>query len=230
MGSKPILFKDDWYECDVRDEPLVFLVKLEFLSLYIGPLILLTSKLSASAAEIVAQALQDYGVAVVVGDERTFGKGSIQYQTVTDDSHPYFYKVTVGKYFTASGKSTQIEGVHADILVPSAYYSYEFGEKYLQYPLKADRIYSFYHDSLEDLDMRTKKWFQENYIPYLQRPVSIWKEMIPLLKERSALRISENEAFQKFLNQDEKPSSDIQMQEALEILKDMIRISTELQS
>ncbi|MES2122370.1 MAG: S41 family peptidase, partial [Chlamydiota bacterium] len=51
---------------------------------YNGPLVILTSKASASAAEIVAQALQDYGTALVVGDDRTYGKGTIQYQTVTD--------------------------------------------------------------------------------------------------------------------------------------------------
>ena len=60
---------------------------------YDGPLILLTSKLSASATEIVAQALQDYGQALIVGDERTFGKGSMQYQTVTDDGADNYFKV-----------------------------------------------------------------------------------------------------------------------------------------
>ncbi len=59
---------------------------------YAGPLVILTSKLSASAAEIVAQALQDYGVGIVVGDERTYGKGTIQYQTVTDTLLRHFSK------------------------------------------------------------------------------------------------------------------------------------------
>ena len=52
---------------------------------YDGPLIILTSKATASAAEIVAQALQDYGVAIIVGDEHTYGKGTIQSQTVTEN-------------------------------------------------------------------------------------------------------------------------------------------------
>jgi carboxyl-terminal processing protease len=63
---------------------------------YTGPLLVLTSKASASAAEIVAQALQDYGTALVVGDERTYGKGSIQYQNVTERGSGAFFKVTVG--------------------------------------------------------------------------------------------------------------------------------------
>ncbi len=93
---------------------------------YAGPLVILTSKLSASAAEIVAQALQDYGVGLVVGDERTYGKGTIQYQTVTDTSAASFFKVTVGRYYTVSGRSTQIEGVKADIVVPTALFSLQY--------------------------------------------------------------------------------------------------------
>ncbi len=57
-----------------------------------APLVILTSKASASAAEIVAQALQDYGTGIVVGDERTYGKGTIQYQTVTDSSGLFLFQ------------------------------------------------------------------------------------------------------------------------------------------
>ena len=88
---------------------------------YDGPLIILTSKATASAAEIVAQALQDYGVAIVVGDERTYGKGTIQSQTVTDNQATTYFKVTVGKYYTVSGKTPQIQGVRADIVIPSQF-------------------------------------------------------------------------------------------------------------
>ena len=105
-------------------------------SYYSGPLVLLTSRGSASAAEIVAQALQDYGTVLIVGDDRTYGKGTIQYQTVTDVSAATFFKVTVGRYYTVSGRTTQIEGVIADIQVPTYYSALAIGERYLQYPLE----------------------------------------------------------------------------------------------
>ncbi len=212
---------------------------------YNGPLIVLTSKLSASAAEIVAQSLQDYGAALVVGDERTFGKGSIQYQTVTDERAEYFYKVTVGKYYTVSGKTTQIEGVHADIVVPTHFAPFPLGERYLEYPLSSDRIPAAYSDHLTDLEGGVKLWFQKNYLPFLQKKITFWRKMIPALKEKSAARIAESPRFQKFLATQEKVKAnlssreipwdelkslaeqDLQMEEASYIMKDMIFIEAE---
>ncbi len=202
--------------------------------IYNGPLIVLTSKLSASAAEIVAQALQDYGSAVIVGDTRTFGKGSIQYQTVTDAFSKYFFKVTVGKYFTVSGKSTQIEGVKADIVVPSVYASYNYGEKYLENPLKAEKIDPLYDDPMDDLDSKAKKWFKENYAPYLQKPVTLWKKMIPFLKENSERRLANDPNYQAFLKNEKTKENyginDFQMLEAANIMKDMIFFSSHINS
>ena len=96
-------------------------------SYYNGPLVILTSRASASAAEIVAQALQDYGTGIVVGDDRTYGKGTIQYQTVTDTGAASFFKVTVGRYYTVSGRTTQIDGVKADLVVPTPYSALAIG-------------------------------------------------------------------------------------------------------
>lgn len=215
-------------------------------SLFNGPLVVLTSKMSASAAEIVAQALQDYGVGLIVGDERTFGKGSIQYQTLTDERSDLFFKVTVGRYYTVSGKSPQVQGVMADIVVPTQYAPYKIGEKYLEYPLPADQIEAAYNDPLTDLDERTRYIFQKRYMPYLQRPVSFWKKQLPLLKQNSARRIAQNPEYQTFLQKQEKvkqrlqdlPANtidenaqfgipDIQMNEAVHIVKDMIQIEAQ---
>ncbi len=211
-----------------------------------GPLIVLTSKMSASASEIVAQALQDYGVALVVGDERTFGKGSIQYQTITDANADLFFKVTVGRYYTVSGRSTQIDGVLADIVVPTAYSPYKIGERYLEYPLPPDQVDSAYLDPLTDLDDKTRLLFQQRYLPSLQRVVPFWKKALPVLRQNSADRIAADSEFQMFLEKLETVRSrqtgtmvnavdepidtrmdDLQMREAVHILKDMIHLGAE---
>jgi len=136
-----------------------FLRDLDPNCFYGGPLIVLTSKASASAAEVVAGALQDYGRALIVGDPTTYGKGSIQYQNVTDKEAKNFFKVTVGRYFTVSGKTTQIEGVKADIMVPSMYYPYNIGERYLENALSSDRIAPLFTDPLADIEEGRKNWF-----------------------------------------------------------------------
>jgi carboxyl-terminal processing protease len=206
-----------------------------------GPLIVLTSKLSASASEIVAQSLQDYGVALIVGDRRTFGKGSIQFQTVTSENADLFFKVTVGKYYTVSGKSTQIKGVLADIVVPSFFSPYPYGEKYLDNPLSNDSIHPSFWDSLEDIGGREREWMLANYIPNLQKEISVWKKMLPILKKNSNYRLKNDPNFKLFLkkmesirlsledkkimkdkNKDNYGVEDLQMQEAVNIIKDMI--------
>jgi carboxyl-terminal processing protease len=208
-----------------------------------GPLVVLTSKMSASASEIVAQALQDYGVALVVGDQRTFGKGSIQYQTVTDEQADMFFKVTVGRYYTASGKSTQIDGVIADIVVPSHYAPYRIGEMYLEYPLPQDHVAAAYVDPLSDLDDKTRRLFEMRYMPFTQRVVQFWKKNLPELKKNSMQRMANHPAFQALQAKHEviaaragllAPNTvdeqlkvgreDIQMDEAVNIVQDMIEI------
>lgn len=218
-----------------------FLRNIVAKSYYNGPLVVLTSKMSASASEIVAQALQDYGVALVVGDQRTFGKGSIQYQTVTDAKADMFFKVTVGRYYTPSGKSTQIDGVIADIVVPSQYAPYNIGEKYLEYPLPPDQVEPAFIDPLSDLDEKTRRLFQMRYLPFTQRVVGFWKKMLPTLRENSAYRIANDPGYNAFLRKQDTISAradslppntvdeqiqtgreDLQMKEAVNIVKDMI--------
>lgn len=217
-------------------------------SFFHGPLVILTSKMSASASEIVAQTLQDYGVALVVGDETTFGKGSIQYQTVTDEKADLFFKVTVGKYYTVSGKSTQIRGVEADIVVPSQYAPYKIGERFLEHPLSVDQVNSAFIDPLTDLDEKVRRVFREKYLPYLQRVVPFWRRMLPTLKERSRQRVAHHPGFQAllehqakvkarqnpaFVNAVDEPLSpatfhDLQMEEAVRIVQDMLQLEAEI--
>lgn len=94
-----------------------------------GPLVVLTSRVSASASEILAGALQDYNRAVIVGDAATFGKGSVQQLSPLPPGLGSL-KVTTALYYLPGGKSTQTVGVVPDILVPSEYSTLEIGERY----------------------------------------------------------------------------------------------------
>jgi carboxyl-terminal processing protease len=116
---------------------------------YNGPLIVLVNRLSASASEIFAAALQDYGRAVVVGDERSFGKGTVQ--TVLDLGRlmsPFSLgtadagalKLTIQKFYRVRGGSTQLKGVESDIVLPSLTDNSEIGEGSLKNRLAYDEV------------------------------------------------------------------------------------------
>ena len=199
---------------------------------YEGPLLVLTSKMSASASEIVAGALQDYGAALIIGDSRTFGKGSMQYQTITDDKAKAFYKVTVGRYYTASGRSPQIEGVKADIVVPSEMANANIGERFLKYPLSGDQ--------LEHVSPGSQGGFRsfENPVPYLKMRESPCRKMLGTLVKNSEMRLAKDPDFQLFLKQvdgsapkQRKENSgvvDLQLKEAIRIIQDMLLLANNL--
>ncbi len=206
---------------------------------YHGPLIILTSKATASAAEIVAQALQDYGVALIVGDERTYGKGTIQSQTVTDNKALSYFKVTIGKYYTVSGKTPQINGVKADILVPGPLSAEHIGEQYLENAISADTITAEYQDDLQDVDTGLKAWYMRYYIPTIQHQLNDWRGLLPKLRENSTARLAHNSNYQTFLRhlkgerKEEETHLDLdgksmQMTEAVHIIKDMIDLQSTL--
>ena len=220
------------------DEETTYLRDIDGYTYYDGPMAILTSRASASAAEIVAQTLQDYGAAIVVGDETTYGKGSIQHQTVTDKSgKSAFFKVTVGRYYTASGKSTQIEGVKADIIVPGILSEEELGERFLDYPLSRDSVLPVFIDPLSDVDGEAKEWLWSYYMPTLEEKDSTWREMLPKLRINSAHRLEENENYQLFKKviegdkivrgNDDYGIADLQVAEAVDIVKDMVQLYSE---
>lgn len=108
-----------------------------------GPLMVLVDRLSASASEIVAGALQDHKRAIIVGDAHTHGKGTVQ--TVCplsriDPQQKSAAKFTIQKWYAPSGNSIQLKGVEPDIVLPSLFDNMEFGEKYQDYALKWDSI------------------------------------------------------------------------------------------
>lgn len=109
---------------------------------YAGPLVVLTSRLSASASEIVAGTLKDYKRAIVVGADHTYGKGTVQaVEDINQDLGAI--KTTIGRYYIPGGHSTQHIGVISDITFPSALDTEEIGEKTMDYSLPPDKIPPF---------------------------------------------------------------------------------------
>ncbi|MBX3731274.1 MAG: carboxy terminal-processing peptidase [Verrucomicrobiae bacterium] len=114
--------------------------------LYDGPLVVLTSRFSASASEILTGALQDYDRAVIVGDGSSHGKGTVQtiqelgmYLNKTVEN-PGAAKVTIRKFYRPSGASTQLKGVVPDIVLPSVVNQMDVGESSLANALPWDTI------------------------------------------------------------------------------------------
>ncbi|HTV97695.1 MAG TPA: carboxy terminal-processing peptidase [Steroidobacteraceae bacterium] len=123
-------------EVDDDPDPAIF---------YSGPLIVLVDRFSASASEIFAGAIQDYGRGLIVG-QQTYGKGTVQ------NAHPLNYtifgrkpelgqlNVTIGKYYRITGESTQDRGVTPDITIPSLIDASEVGESTRDRALPWDHI------------------------------------------------------------------------------------------
>jgi carboxyl-terminal processing protease len=134
-----------------------------------GPLVVLTGRLSASASEITAAALQDYGRALIVGDQTTHGKGTVQ-QVLdlerllrrSEDTMPSpgKVKVTVSKFYRVAGSTTQKQGVKPDIILPSLYDYLDIGEASLENALEADSIAPAKYTTLASLN---------KYVPELEK-------------------------------------------------------------
>ena len=145
--------------------------------LYEGPLVILISRFSASASEILAGALQDYGRALIVGDHATYGKGTVQTKL---DLNPYLVrkgitpayepgdaiKITIKKFYRAGGSSTQNKGVLSDVELPSKTSFAEVGEEFMDNAMEWDTV-----SSADPVNMNMVK-------PYLAE-----------LKKRSAARL-----------------------------------------
>jgi carboxyl-terminal processing protease len=149
-----------------------------------GPLVVLTSKFSASASEILAGAIQDYHRGLIVGDKATHGKGTVQ--TLLDvgrqlfprfDSSPQLgaIKVTIQQFYRPCGDSTQLEGVKSDVELPSFTSHLPIGESDLDHALTFDRV--------PRADFRSSG--------------KVTDGMVAMLREASAKRVQGNKDFEK---------------------------------
>jgi carboxyl-terminal processing protease len=139
------------------------------------PMIVLINRASASASEIVAGALQDYGRAVIVGDTQSHGKGTVQ--TVMPLGNEKFgsIKLTTASFYRINGASTQIKGVASDIVIPSLLEGLDIGEDKLPGALPGSHIDA------------------ASYIP-----VSDMAKFVPELRRKSAERLAGNQKYKKY--------------------------------
>ncbi|MBQ6137158.1 MAG: carboxy terminal-processing peptidase, partial [Kiritimatiellae bacterium] len=127
---------------------------------YRKPMVVLVDRASASASEIVAGHLRDTGRAVILGDVRTHGKGTVQTVLGMGPERYGSLKVTTARFYRIDGRSTQVMGVESDIHLPSLLDSLDVGEDKLTYALPFTRIRPVEH---------VKCWNMDKYIPELSR-------------------------------------------------------------
>ncbi len=148
-----------------------------------GPLVVMVDKFSASASEIFAGALQDYGRALVIGDHATHGKGTVQ--TLLDvgrqlfriPNHPRLgaLKITMQQFYRPNGDSTQNRGVQSDVELPSIKTHLDVGEADLEYALKFDHV---------------------DPVPF-ERTNQVDPVLLQQIKARSAERVNVSDDFKK---------------------------------
>ena len=149
-----------------------------------GPLVVLANKFSASASEILAGAIQDYHRGLIVGDDSTHGKGTVQ--SLLDLGRQLFrrfdnapslgaIKITMQQFYRPSGASTQLEGVKSDIILPSLTTHLPVGEADLDHAIEFDRVPA------------------ARYEPEGR----VTNRVIKALQERSDQRVATNEEFQE---------------------------------
>jgi carboxyl-terminal processing protease len=167
-----------------RNDNAVALMDKDNTVLYKGPLVVMVNTQSASASEILAAAMQDYGRAVIVGSHSTFGKGTVQRfydldQAVlgNDQLKPLGeLKITMQKFYRVDGGSTQLKGVIPDINLPDNQQYIESGEKELDYPME---------------------WTEINPVPHSQDITDL--KGIETLRKNSEERIKASPQFSKVI-------------------------------
>lgn len=155
-----------------------------------GPLVVVISKFSASASEILAGAIQDYGRGLIVGDHATHGKGTVQ--SLTDLGREIFHlpnspamgalKITMQQFYRPNGDSTQKRGVLSDVELPSLTTHLDVSESDLDYPVEFDQVKQL---RFPNLGMVTEA-------------------MINALKNASMERVTKSEEFQKLAKKIER--------------------------
>ncbi|MEM7107394.1 MAG: carboxy terminal-processing peptidase [Bacteroidota bacterium] len=174
--------------------------------LWDGPLAVMINRFSASASEIFAGAIQDYGRGIVIG-EQTFGKGTVQnvidlgrYVEVPEGEKVGQLKLTLQKFYRVTGSSTQHLGVNPDINLPSAFEASEFGESANPSALPWDQIASTNYNLTNDVSSRLIAQLNNDYNYRLRTDAdlkNLVEETVELKQNLERTEISLNENIRK---------------------------------
>ncbi|MBU1909906.1 MAG: carboxy terminal-processing peptidase, partial [Verrucomicrobia bacterium] len=209
------------------------------------PMIVLVNRQTASASEILAGALQDYGRAIIAGDSKTHGKGTVQTLADLKTGQPALgkLKVTTASFYRISGGSTQLRGITPDIVTPSSMDTLEIGEEFLPHALAWTRIQPLSYRPVDHLDelipvlrqrvdeRRRADTRYQAYLELLEQLAVRQKapEVTLNLEERLAQARAEKELRDLLRKKDAGPGddqADILLNESFQILCDLIALTT----
>ena len=191
-----------------------------------GPLVVVISKFSASASEILAGAIQDYHRGLIVGDRSTHGKGTVQ--SLMDISDRYHFlrvpnapslgalKLTMQQFYRPNGDSTQKRGVLSDIELPSVTSHMDVSESDLDYPINFDKIEAAAHDIYAQVTQPIVKSLKENSIKRISKSEEFSKKIKRInryeeIKDKKEVTLNEK----KYLKQREELDADKEEEEKL---------------
>lgn len=187
-----------------------------------APLIVVCNRLSASASEIFAAAIKDYGRGIVVGDTTTHGKGTVQnvmpvsktmFKILPNQKDLGALKLTINQFYRVNGDSTQNKGVESDIVLPSLIDHMDLGESFLENALAFDHIqparYSAYTGYVTPEILKTLKKNSQSRIeadPKFQQEL---KSISRYVARKNRKTVSLNEEKLRSDREDDKAEKDV---------------------
>ncbi len=197
-----------------------------------GPMAVIINKFSASASEIFAGAIQDYGRGIIVGDHSTHGKGTVQ--ELKDLGTALFrlqqgpnlgaLKLTIQQFYRPDGDSTQNRGVVADVELPALTTQLDVGERDLDYALKFSRVEPLPHDNFHMVDSKIvdalrqrsqKRVSQSDYFAKVSKEIAQYKK----IKDEKTVTLNK----EKFLKQRAELDNDKEQEKMFDAMSDPSR-------
>ena len=192
---------------------------------YSGPLLVLCNRLSASASEIFAAAIKDYGRGIVIGDVTTHGKGTVQnvmpvssqmFRMLNGSKDRGSVKLTINQFYRVNGDSTQNRGVESDVVLPSLIDHMDLGESFLENALAFDHIapakFAAYGYNTPQVVAALKEASQKRVAvdPKFQQ---VAKDIERYLARKNRKTVSLNEEAMKRERDDDKAAKEVEKEE-----------------